>query len=468
MGRRKNLPLIENLEITDFAAEGKSLARHDNMVVFVKGLIPGDVADVQVTRKRKKYLEGYSVALKKESKYRVEPFCQHFGVCGGCKWQILSYEKQLAFKQKQVADQLQRIAKIKLPEISPIIGSKHQQYYRNKLEYTFSSGRWLSNEEIKSGAEIDDRRALGFHLPGKFDRVLPIETCYLQDDLSNKIRNRIREFTLQNGYKYYNQREYAGLMRNLIIRNTHQGEWMVILVFACNDPEKIESLMSMVASEFPAVTSLLYVINTKKNDTISDQEILLFSGRDYIFEKLGELTFKIGPKSFFQTNTLQAFELYKIALEFADLKGEETVYDLYTGTGTIANFVASHCKKVIGIENIQEAIADAQVNSEINKINNTEFITGDIKDTLSQEFVKKYGQPDVIIADPPRAGMHEGVVKTIIETAPERIVYISCNPATQARDLQLLNQHYKIKAIQPVDMFPHTHHVENVVRLDRI
>ena len=468
MGRRKNLPLIENLEITGFAAEGKSIARYNNLVVFVSSLVPGDEADVQIVRKRKKYLEGRTVKIIKKSNDRVTPFCSHFGMCGGCKWQILSYEKQLAFKQKQVADQLQRIAKTELPEISPIIGSKHQQYYRNKLEYTFSSSRWLSDEEIKSGTEIEDRRALGFHLPGKFDRVLPIETCYLQHDLSNEIRNRIREFTIQNDYEYYNQREHTGMMRNLIIRNTQKGEWMVIIIFAHDDPEKIESLMSMVASEFPSITSLLYVINTKKNDTINDQDILLFAGRDHIFENLGELTFKIGPKSFFQTNSLQAFELYKTALRFAYLKGEETLYDLYTGTGTIANFVASHCKKVVGIENVPDAIADARINSEINKIKNTEFIAGDIKDTLTPEFVEKYGHPEVIITDPPRAGMHEDVVKTIIETAPERIVYISCNPATQARDIQLMSQGYKVTAIQPVDMFPHTHHVENVIRLDRI
>ncbi len=468
MGRRKKLPVIEDLEITDFAAEGKSLARFNNIVVFVQGMVPGDIADIQITRQRKKYMEGYAVKLKKESDDRMVPFCSHFGTCGGCKWQILAYEKQLMYKQQQVSDHLHRIAKVSVPEIKPIIGSQNQQFYRNKLEYTFSSSRWLNDEEIKSGVEFIDRRALGFHLPGKFDRILNIDKCYLQHDFSNQIRNKVREFTIENNYDYYNQRSNSGLMRNLIIRNSGMGEWMVIVVFQNDDRDKIIPLMNLLKSEFPSITSLLYVINPKLNDTINDLEIHLYSGRDHIFEKLNGLIFKIGPKSFFQTNTAQTLELYKLALKFAKLNGNEFVYDLYTGTGTIANFIAPHCKKVIGIESIPDAIENARINSEINKIKNTSFIVGDIKDVLNQDFFTKYGLPEVIITDPPRMGMHANVVEAIIEAAPKRIVYISCNPATQARDIQLLGDNYEVNIVQPVDMFPHTHHVENVVRLDRV
>lgn len=468
MARRKKLPLITDLEITDIAAEGKSIARYDNMVVFIPNLVPGDVADVQVVRKKKKYMEGFCTELKKESEIRTIPFCAHFGVCGGCKWQILSYEKQLYFKQKQVSDHLQRIGRVSLPEMNPILGSEQQQYYRNKLEYTFSSSRWLSDAEIKSGAEIDDRRALGFHLPGKFDRILDIDTCYLQNDLSNRIRNRIRDYTLQHDYTYFDHRSRTGLMRNLIIRNSNLGEWMVIVVFQYDEHEKIDPLINMLAVEFPDITSLMYVINPKLNDTINDLDIQLYSGRDHIIEELDGLKFRIGPKSFFQTNTSQALRLYRTALEFAELKGEELVYDLYTGTGTIANFISSHCKNVIGIENVGEAIKDAKVNSRINNIHNTQFFTGDIKDVLTPEFFTNYGRPDVIITDPPRAGMHPDVVKAIKESLPEIIVYISCNPATQARDIQLLSDVYHVNRVQPVDMFPQTHHVENIVRLDRI
>jgi len=468
VGRRKKLPVIEDLEITDFAAEGKSLARFNNIVVFVQGMVPGDIADIQITRQRKKYMEGYAVKLKKESDDRMVPFCSHFGTCGGCKWQILAYEKQLMYKQQQVSDHLHRIAKVSVPEIKPIIGSQNQQFYRNKLEYTFSSSRWLNDEEIKSGVEFIDRRALGFHLPGKFDRILNIDKCYLQHDFSNQIRNKVREFTIENNYDYYNQRSNSGLMRNLIIRNSGMGEWMVIVVFQNDDRDKIIPLMNLLKSEFPSITSLLYVINPKLNDTINDLEIHLYSGRDHIFEKLNGLIFKIGPKSFFQTNTAQTLELYKLALKFAKLNGNEFVYDLYTGTGTIANFIAPHCKKVIGIESIPDAIENARINSEINKIKNTSFIVGDIKDVLNQDFFTKYGLPEVIITDPPRMGMHANVVEAIIEAAPKRIVYISCNPATQARDIQLLGDNYEVNIVQPVDMFPHTHHVENVVRLDRV
>ncbi len=468
MGRKKKLPLISNLEIIDFAAEGKSIARLDNMVIFVKGLVPGDIADVQITRHRKKYMEGFAVEIKKSSEERAAPFCSHFGTCGGCKWQILDYKKQLIYKQRQVSDNLQRIAKVPLPEISPIIASHRQQFYRNKLEYTFSANRWLNDEEIISGKEISDWRALGFHLPGKFDRVLHIERCYLQPDFSNQIRNRIRKFTLKNDYSYYNHRINSGLMRNLIIRNSSLDEWMVIVVFAHNDKEKISVLLDLIENEFPSITSLQYVINPKLNDTINDLDIRLYSGRDHIFEELNGLKFKIGPKSFFQTNTAQALELYKIALRFAEFKRNELVYDLYTGTGTIANFIASHCNKVIGIDTVEDAIADARINSEINNIKNTVFISGDIKDILNPDFVSEYGRPNVIFTDPPRNGMHPAVVEAIKAMLPERIIYISCNPSTQARDIQLLSCCYEVKCIQPVDMFPHTHHVENVVRLDRI
>ncbi|MBA7529806.1 23S rRNA (uracil-C(5))-methyltransferase RlmCD [subsurface metagenome] len=452
--------------IIDIADQGKAVGKADDAVVFVQGLVPGDIANVKVIRKRKNYMEGILIDLIRESDSRNQPFCQHFGVCGGCKWQNLSYDKQLYFKQKQVADNLQRIGQVEIPEIEPVIGSKKQQYYRNKLEYTFSNTRWLSDAEVRSENQFSDRRALGFHIAGKFDRILDIETCYLQNDLSNLIRNEVRAFTLSNNYSYYDQRQNQGLLRNLIIRNTEYGEWMVMLVFQYNEKNLIEKLLKHIESKFPELTSLLYVINPKVNDTIHDLDVLFFSGRDFVYEKLDDLKFKIGPKSFFQTNTFQALELYRKALHFAELKGTEIVYDLYTGAGTIANFVASHCKKVIGLDYIEEAIQDANVNSELNGITNTGFFTGDIKDLLNEDFIKQNGMPDVIITDPPRAGMHNDVVQSILNIQPGRIVYISCNPATQSRDIKLLSIKYKLTAIQPVDMFPHTHHVENIVRLD--
>ncbi len=468
MPQKKKHPLIEGLEITDIADEGKSLGRFENMVVFVKGLVPGDIANVQVIRKRKKYLEGYATEIIKESYKRTTPFCSHYGTCGGCKWQILSYKEQLRFKQKQVNDHLQRIGKITLPDINPIIGSQNQQFYRNKLEFTFSSNRWLSEDEIKSGINFNDRRALGFHLPGKFDRVLDIDRCYLQHDLSNQIRNKIKEFTLRNHYEYYDHHNNSGLMRNLIIRNSTLDEWMIIIVFHHEEHEKIKRLMNYLHKEIPSITSLIYVINSKLNDSIHDLEFCVYSGRDHIFEEFDGLKFKIGPKSFFQTNTNQALRLYHVSLEFAQLTGNEIVYDLYTGAGTIANYIASKCKKVIGIESINAAVEDARSNSQINGIINTEFLAGDIKDVLKQDLIRKYGQPDTIITDPPRAGMHRNVVESIIETAPKRIIYISCNPATQARDIHLLRDYYCVTGVQPIDMFPHTHHVENIIRLDRI
>jgi 23S rRNA (uracil1939-C5)-methyltransferase len=438
------------------------------MVVFVPGLVPGDIADVQINRKKKNFMEGFVVNLRKPSEVRVDPVCKHFGVCGGCKWQQLPYEKQLFYKQKQVEDNLQRIGKVELPEINTIAGSKEQYEYRNKLEYTFSATRWLSEEEIQSGVEINDRRALGFHIPGKFDRVIDIEKCHLQLDLSNRIRNSVKEFTLRNDYTYYHQRNNEGFMRNLIVRNTSLDEWMVVVVFHLNEDKMIADLMEQLKSGFPEITSLMYVINPKVNDTIHDLDVELYSGRDHIFEQLDGLKFKIGPKSFFQTNSKQAQELYRITREFADLNGDEVVYDLYTGTGTIANYLAKNCKKVVGIENVEAAIADARVNSEINSISNTSFYTGDMKDVLNETFFKEKGHPDVIVTDPPRAGMHADVVNVILGAQAKRIVYVSCNPATQARDINLLSEKYKVTKIQPVDMFPHTQHVENVVRLDLI
>jgi 23S rRNA (uracil1939-C5)-methyltransferase len=467
VGKRKKLPVIENLEITDVAAEGKSIGKYNNQVIFVKGLIPGDIADIQITSMRKKFMEGYAKRMIKYSEMRTDPFCSHFGICGGCKWQNLPYENQLFYKQKQVADNLQRIGKIDLPEISPIIGSVRQKYYRNKLEYTFSESRWLTGDEVKSEIEIPERRALGFHLNGKFDRILDIETCYLQDDLGNQIRNAVRNFTINNNYSFYNQRQNTGLMRNLIIRNTLSGEWMVIVVFNDFAEAEINGLMNFLKENFPQITSLFYAINPKVNDTIHDQEIVLFHGKPFMLEEIGGLKFKLGPKSFFQTNIIQAAELYRIALKYSKIRENEIVYDLYTGIGTIALLASKKCKKDIGIDYIEEAIEDARENSKLNEIRNAEFFAGDMKDLLTEDFITHHGQPDVIITDPPRGGMHPDVVKTILYASPERIIYVSCNPATQARDIQLLSEKYKVTGIQPVDMFPHTHHVENVACMVR-
>jgi 23S rRNA (uracil1939-C5)-methyltransferase len=466
LSRKKKLLIFENLEIIDIAAEGMSVAKAGNMVIFVPGMIPGDIADVKITRKKRKYMTGYPIRIIKESELRIAPFCKHFGTCGGCKWQNLPYEKQIYYKQKQVADSLQRIGKVPIPEILPIIGSEKQRYYRNKLEYTFSETRWLSDEEIKAGEEISDRKALGFHIPGKFDRVLNIEECFLQDDLSNKIRNALREYTNNEGLGYYHHSQNKGFMRNLIIRNTQVGEWMVFVVFADNDIKAIEGVMKFLQTKFPEITSLLYVINKKGNDTILDLEINCFSEQDHIFEEMGDLRFKIGAKSFFQTNTAQALELYRSVLDFASLTGSDVVYDLYTGTGTIANYLARKCKKVIGIESVEAAIEDARVNATMNGITNVSFFAGDLKDVMNDEFIELHGKPDVLVTDPPRAGMHPDVVKTILKMMPAKIVYVSCNPATQARDINLLSEKYNVVAIQPVDMFPHTHHVENIAVLE--
>ncbi|MDD4776722.1 MAG: 23S rRNA (uracil(1939)-C(5))-methyltransferase RlmD [Fermentimonas sp.] len=465
--KRKQLPLLENVVITDVAAEGKAIAKVDGMAVFVPYAVPGDVVDIQLTRKKSSFAEGKVVRFESYSENRAEPFCEHFGVCGGCKWQNLPYEEQLKYKHKQVVDNLERIGKIELPEISPILGAPKSNFYRNKLEYTFSDKRWLTDEEISSDKEFAHKNAVGFHIPGMFDKVLDINKCWLMDDLQNNIRNSVRKFCLDNEYTFFDLRNQNGLMRTLVVRNTSIGEWMVIVVFFEDDQEKRERLMNHIQTEFPQITSLLYIINQKANDTITDQEVVTWSGRDHIFEEMEGLKFKIGPKSFYQTNSEQAYHLYEVAREFAQLNGDELVYDLYTGTGTIANFIARYVKKVIGIEYVEDAIEDAKVNSEINGIDNTLFFAGDMKDVLTTDFIEEHGKPDVIITDPPRAGMHEDVINAILTAEPERIVYVSCNPATQSRDLSLLDSKYSVSRVQPVDMFPQTHHVENVVLLEK-
>ena len=468
MGRgRRNKPFIEGVTITDIGAEGKAIARVDDVVVFTTHVIPGDVVDLQVTKKRTKYMEAKVVRVVSESPDRVSAFCQHFEVCGGCKWQFLPYEKQLFYKQKQVADQLRRIGRIDLPEITPILGSSKMTFYRNKLEFGFSNKRWLTTDEMNMVGDDTNMNALGFHVPGMFDKIINIEKCWLQDEPSNSIRNFIKRYADENELEYFDHREQSGLLRNIIVRTTSTGEVMLIVSFFHEAREIREKLLNAVALEFPMITSLMYVINAKGNDTITDQNIIVFKGKDHILEEMEGLSFKIGPKSFYQTNSEQAYELYKIARDFAGLKGDEVVYDLYTGTGTIANFVARNVQKVVGIEYVPEAIEDAHVNSMLNGIQNTSFYAGDMKKILTRAFIEQNGKPDVIITDPPRAGMDEDVVKTILDAAPERVVYVSCNPATQARDLALMNEMYQVTRIQPVDMFPHTHHVENVVLLER-
>ena len=465
--KRKDLPIIENVEIVDVAAEGKSLARVEDMVVFVPFGAPGDIVDLKLDKKRKSYGEAHIVAMKNPSEIRAEPFCQHFGGCGGCKWQHIPYEYQLKYKRQQVVDALERIAKVDLPEVMPAMGSANTTHYRNKLEFTFSNKCWLTFEELNSGKEFPDRNALGFHIPGAFDKVLDIKKCWLQEDVSNEIRLFLRGYAIEKGYSFYDLRAQEGLMRTIMIRTTSTGEIMLIVVFGAPEEEAIADVMQALKSKFPQITSLQYVINLKVNDTIADQEVVLYSGREYVEEEMEGLKFRIGPKSFYQTNSQQAYELYKVARRMADLSGDELVYDLYTGTGTIANFVSRKAKKVIGIEYVPEAIEDAKLNSAVNGIDNTEFYAGDMKDILTDEFVEANGRPDVMIVDPPRAGMHEDVVNVILNAEPERIVYVSCNPATQARDLALLDAKYRVTEVQPVDMFPHTHHVENVVKLVR-
>ncbi|WP_111446931.1 23S rRNA (uracil(1939)-C(5))-methyltransferase RlmD [Breznakibacter xylanolyticus] len=464
---KKNAPILMGLEITDVAAEGKAIGRYEERVVFVQHAVPGDVVDVQVTKKRNNYFEGFPIRYQKYSPIRVEPVCSHFGVCGGCKWQHLPYEQQLIYKQKEVTNNLMRIGKVQLPEVMPILGSAKNTYYRNKLEFTFSNKRWLSLDELKSVETFSDRDGLGFHVPGMFDKVVDVDTCYLQADPSNGIRRFIKAYALEHGLSFFDLRNQVGFLRTLIIRTSSNGEVMVIVVFYHEDKDAREALLTAVSQQFPQITSLMYVINEKANDTITDQEICRFAGKDHMIEEMEGLKFKIGPKSFYQTNSHQAYELYKVTRDFAALTGNELVYDLYTGTGTIANFVAHQARKVVGIEYVPEAIEDAKVNSAINGITNTLFFAGDMKDVLSHDFVETHGHPDVMIVDPPRAGMHEDVTNTILTVAPDRIVYVSCNSATQARDLNLLDVRYRVEKVQPVDMFPHTHHVENVVLLIR-
>lgn len=468
--KKKELPLLEKITIIDVAAEGKALAKVNDLVVFVLYVVPGDVVDLQVKRKKNHYAEAVAVKFHEYSPVRAVPFCQHYGICGGCKWQCLPYTEQIKYKQKQVTDNLTRIGKIELPEISPIMGSEKTEFYRNKLEFTFSNKRWLTEEEVKEDVKYDQMNAVGFHIPGAFDKVLAIEKCWLQDDISNQIRNAIRDYAYEHNYSFFNLRSQEGMLRNLMIRTSSTGELMVLLqckIVEESEMDLMKQLLAFVAEHFPQITSLLYVVNNKCNDTINDLEVMVFKGNDHIFEEMEGLRFKIGAKSFYQTNSGQAYNLYKVARNFAGLTGKELVYDLYTGTGTIANFVSRQAKKVIGIEYVPEAIEDAKVNSAINGIDNTLFYAGDMKDILTQEFINQHGRPDVIITDPPRAGMHNDVINTILFAEPQRIVYVSCNPATQARDLSLLDAKYKVMAVQPVDMFPHTHHVENVVLLEK-
>lgn len=474
MSRKKRpLPLLENVRIDDVAAEGKAVARVEDMVIFVPFAVPGDIVDIQIRKRRSSYLEGEVMRYVELSPRRVRPVCKHFGVCGGCKWQMLPYEDQIAAKQRQVESQLRRIGKIELPEISPILGSEQTEHYRNKLDFGCSNRRWLTREEVATLPEdirAKETDVIGFHITGAFDKILPIDTCHLMDPLNDDIRNAARDYATAHGITFFDLREQHGLLRDIIIRNSAMGEWMVIVQFKMEEDGDIDramGLMQYLADTFPQISSLLWLDNQKCNDTIGDQQIYVFRGADHIIETMEELRFKVGPKSFYQTNTRQAYRLYCVAREAAALTGCETVYDLYTGTGTIANFVARRAKRVVGIEYVPEAIEDAKVNSELNGIANTQFYAGDMKDILTDEFIAAHGRPDVIITDPPRAGMHPDVVATILRAAPERIVYVSCNPATQARDLALLDAQYKVVMVQPVDMFPHTPHVENVVKLIR-
>ena len=465
MARKKSNPFYERVRIQDIGAEGKALARVNDVVIFTKLAIPGDVVDLQVTKKRKKYQEAFVTKVHEYSSDRIDAFCDHFGICGGCKWQNLPYDKQLFYKQKQVEDQLKRIGKLDLPEVRSILASHHTTFYRNKLEYTFSNKRWLTQDEINTQLEITDSNAIGFHVPGLFDKVINIKKCWLQPEPSNQIRNFIYNYALENNLDFFDIREQQGFLRTLIIRTSSTGETMVIVSFYHEDAEEREKLLDALQNRFPEISSLMYVINSKGNDTITDLEIKTYKGRGHIFEEMEDLKFKVGPKSFYQTNSEQAFRLYKVVREFADLNGSEIVYDLYTGTGTIANFVAGAAQKVVGIEYVPEAIEDAKENASINQLANTFFFSGDMKVVLNDDFIQQNGKPDVIITDPPRAGMHADVVQTILRLMPDKIVYVSCNPATQARDLALMNEKYFVQQVQPVDMFPHTHHVENVVLL---
>ncbi|GGE24789.1 MULTISPECIES: 23S rRNA (uracil(1939)-C(5))-methyltransferase RlmD [Sphingobacterium] len=465
MGRRipQDKKFISNVEVIDIAEEGKGVAKHDNLVLFIERAVPGDIVDVELMRKKKNFAEGKIAEVKVASEYRIDPFCAHFGVCGGCKWQHMTYDSQLKFKEQYVGNALSRIGKVDVSSMEPILGSAQTEYYRNKLEYTFSNKRWLTSlDEVEPGDSMD---ALGFHVPGRFDKILTIDHCFLQQAPSNDIRNSIFDYAKENFMSFYDLRDHEGALRNLIIRTSSTGELMVIVVFAYPEEGQVDLLMSYIKDKFPEITSLLYIINQKRNDTIFDQDIHVYAGRDFIYEEMEGLKFKVGPKSFYQTNSKQAYELYKITREFADLKGDELVYDLYTGAGTIANFVARSAREVIGVEYVPTAIEDAKINSQTNNIHNTKFYAGDMKDVLTADFIQEHGKPDVVITDPPRAGMHPDVVQRILEMESDKVVYVSCNAATQARDLESLTTKYEVVRIKPVDMFPHTQHVENVVLL---
>ena len=465
--KNKTQEIIGNVVVTDVADDGRAVGKTGDLVVFISHAVPGDIVDVQVTRKRKKYVETVPVCFRKYSDWRVDPVCSSFAVCGGCKWQDFDYRQQLLFKHKNVSDCLVRIGKLEVPTIAPVLAADPILFYRNKLEFTFSSNRWLTGEEIQTEGEIANRNALGFHIPGKFDKVLDIDRCYLQPDPSNAIRTAIRDFALQEDMPFYDLRNHQGYLRTLVIRTASTGNVMVIINFHHEDAEMREKLLNFVWKQFSEVTSLMYVINPKLNDSFADLDVQLYKGKPYIMEEMEGLKFKIGPKSFYQTNFNQAYQLYRIIRDFSGLNGRETVYDLYTGTGTIANFLASKAKKVIGVENVTEAIDDAKYNSYINGIRNTYFFAGDMKDVLTIEFIQKHGTPDVVVLDPPRAGVHAKVITALLLAMPKKVIYVSCNPSSQARDLALMQEYYTITAVQPVDMFPHTHHVENVVKLER-
>ena len=467
MARKKKQLIFENIEVIDAGARGKTVAKApDGRVIFLTNTVPGDVVDIRTGKKRKAYFEGTAIKFHKYSDKRVEPACEHFDNCGGCKWQNMGYEHQLAYKENEIINNLVRIGHLDLPEVTPILGCDNIYFYRNKMEFSFSNSRWLTLDEINSEEEIDNRNACGFHISGMWDKILDVTKCHLQEDPSNDIRNFIKNYGIENGLEFYNPREQSGLLRTIMLRISSTGEIMVVIQFFKEDKAKREALLNALSNEFPQITSLQYVINSKGNDTLYDQDIILFKGRDHIFEEMEGLKFKIGPKSFYQTNSAQAYELYKITRDFANLTGDEIVYDFYTGTGTIAQFVAKNAKKVIGVESVPEAIEDAKLNAKFNKINNVEFYAGDMKDVFNNNFIKTHGQPDVIITDPPRDGMHKNVIAKILEISPKRIVYVSCNSATQARDLALMKDQYNIIKTQAVDMFPQTHHVENVVLLE--
>ena len=466
MRKKRNNKVIENLEIIDIVPEGKGLGRKDDLVIFVKNVVPGDIVDVVITRNKPSFKEGKAINFHKYSDLRVDAKCSHFDLCGGCKWQNITYEQQLKFKQKIVEDAFQRIAKVEIDEIFPIMQSPETYFYRNKLEYTFSSRKWLEKSQLQDAENIN-MNGLGFHLPGMFDRILDINQCYLQSTISDKIRNGVREFALKNEYTFYDTREHQGFLRNLVVRSSNStGEYMIVLIVGKNDEQKISDILNFIADNFNEVTSIYYIVNEKKNDSYSDLKPVLFKGNEFIIENLGNLKFQIGPKSFFQTNTNQAKQMYDVALNFANLNGTETVYDLYTGTGTIALYASQKAKNVIGVEIIKEAIDDANKNAEINNISNAKFVVGDMKDVLNNQFVTENGKPDVVLLDPPRAGVHQDALEVIKNAEPNKIVYISCNPGTQARDVAILSDKYDVLKIMPFDMFPHTFHVENIALLE--